>query len=64
MSILFCPPSMESMHIIGRKSYLNENLMEILGSHDLVINIVVLALTMSASLFTFLFVEFLVDLKD
>ena len=50
--------------MVGRPSYLSENVKEIFGRSDLWVNIVVLGLAMMASIFSFLFVEFFMNLTN
>ena len=50
--------------MVGRPSYLSENVKEILGRSDLLINTIVLGIAMLASLFAFLYVEFFLQLSE
>merc|ERR1712110_739388 len=54
----------QCLQIVGRRSYLSENVKEILVRKDILVNTIVLAIAMSASLFSFLFVEFFMMLQD
>jgi len=54
----------QCLQVMGRRSYLSENVKEILGRKDLLINTIVLGVAMLASLFSFLFVEFFMILSD
>ena len=64
--LLFQHQSMDSqcINMVGRPSYLSENVKEIFGRSDLWVNIVVLGLAMMASIFSFLFVEFFMNLTN
>ena len=50
--------------MVGRPSFLSENVKEILGRSDLLINTIVLGVAMLASLFAFLYVEFFLQLSE